>query len=506
MYKLRFRAFLIFLVACFVYAACRKTDIRPENNPSKNVVRFFNEHTTTNPLVAGAKKYLAARHAKTGFIQSLITANGFAFWDKSLVIEKATINQPQSALGSDPADIVYVPLVRTEENFVNASLIVKMTGTDTTVKILADWQYASYGFDTTNTANWNARDIFNIFSTLDRSVFGSTKFKITDGRIFGDSQQVQRIVTVNTAPASAGAGPSGGNLLSMVTLCNSWTVCIIAGASTPFHRNGTSTPGGVCNTYSYCTTVWVENGTSGSGGGGTGTGTGTGGGSGTGGGTGTGTGGTGGIGGTGGGGGWVAISEEPVPQSPSTMLKTYSKAIKTRKDSLMAISLQYNREYSMIIAKRRDSIYLKNQETSYDSLSTTVNFSIDTNEVILGYIHTHPSASANILDRSAPSGSDLMYLRFHLKTNFTGMAECGNATYALVIEDSAKAKIFLDSISRFNVDQRVRDSATRVSGWFSNWQNATQVALANLIGSASLHGIGFYKSTDPMRESWVKIN
>jgi hypothetical protein len=49
-------------------------------------------------------------------------------------------------------------------------------------------------------------------------------------------------------------------------------------------------------------------------------------------------------------------------------------------------------------------------------------------------------------------------------------------------------------------------SAQTVSGWFSNWQGATQTALTKLLGSASLHGIGFYKSTDPMRESWIKLN
>ena len=260
----------------------------------------------------------------------------------------------------------------------------------------------------------------------------------------------------------------------------------------------------------------------------------TGGGGGGGGGTGGGTGGSGGGGGTGGstppdcgeggptsgrnynpcGGGWtpIPIDDEPggggstPPEPIDSMLARYSRAIKPRTDSLLAKSLLHNWEHSMIIVKNGDSIYLKNEKTSQDSLSTEVDFTLSPNEIILGYIHCHSSSSSNVNDRSAPSGSDVKYLRERMVTNFVQMTECGNAGYALVIEDPIKAKTFLDSLTRYDLDDQLTTSATNVSGWFSNWQNATQVALINLLGSAASHGIGFYKSTDALRENWIKLN
>ena len=112
-----------------------------------------------------------------------------------MVSEDMRLTPPYSLLGNDSADIIYVPLVRPTEQFVIASIIVKMTEADTTYRILADWQYSSFGFDTTNASMWNAKDIFNIFSSLDRSVFGYTKFKITDGRIIGDSH-LHRLISL----------------------------------------------------------------------------------------------------------------------------------------------------------------------------------------------------------------------------------------------------------------------------------------------------------------------
>lgn len=452
MYKLRFRAFIIFLLICAMYAACRKTDMPLENDLAKNVERFFKEHATANPLVAGAQQYLATQNAKTGFIQSLVAANGFAIWDKSLVIENTMVNQYPAALANDPANIVYIPLVRTEENFVNASLIVKMTSADTTFKILADWQYASYGFDSTSATSWNARDIFNIFSTLDRSVFGSTKFKITDGRIFGDSQQAQRTVTINTAPALTGAGSSNGNLFSMLTLCNSWTVCIIAGASTPFHRNETSTPGGVCNTYYYCTTVWVENGTSG-GGGGSGGGTGTGGGGGTGGGSGGagGTGGTGGTGGgTGGGHGWVPVSEENTPLPPndsiiSANLKRLYLKGKSKSDSLFTRSMTDSLE--------RTFTYIRNgaNDTVPMFFVTGTNYSSNPTLVYdyLAYWHSHQDEGPGNRDQCF-DGADLHKLYYGVINKQKVQASLittKNYIYAAVLTDTAKFRNYCISLA-----------------------------------------------------------
>jgi len=196
-----------------------------------------------------------------------------------------------------------------------------------------------------------------------------------------------------------------------------------------------------------------------------------------------------------------------IPPAPiDSILSKYSTAIKPRLDSLFAKSLQLNWEHSMIIVQKGDSIYLKNEKTIQDSISTEINFTLGPGEILLGYVHCHPSSSLNIKDRSAPSGSDVKALSLKLTKNFVQITECGNAAYAMVIEDSAKAKRFLDSLARLELDSRIRDSALKVTGWFSDWQNATLVALKNVLGASSKNGIGLYRTTDPMRKSWIKLN
>jgi hypothetical protein len=207
--------------------------------------------------------------------------------------------------------------------------------------------------------------------------------------------------------------------------------------------------------------------------------------------------------------GWVPAGGgggNSLSQPIDSMLAKYFTAFKAKSDSMLAKSLLLNQEHSMIIVRKGDSIYLKNEATSHDSLSTQVNFSLAPGESSLGYIHYHPSKSLNILDRSAPSGLDVKFLREHLVNNFAQLTECGNAAYAMVIEDTSKARIFLDSLIRLDLNQQLSDSAQKIAGWFGNWQKATQLALVKLLGPASLHGIGIYKSTDVMRKSWIKLN
>jgi hypothetical protein len=175
--------------------------------------------------------------------------------------------------------MIYIPFVRDSQDFVNASLILKTTATDTSFTFLHDNQN-EYGFDTLKTGVWSARNVFHILTNLDRSIFGRTTYKILDNRIFGGDTALQPVATISGATLT----PSGKtSQILPVTECIAVRFCADYRA---FRVASTQADDIICNspTYSqYCTTYWVDNGlpsgTGGTGGGAVGSG-GTGGGTG----------------------------------------------------------------------------------------------------------------------------------------------------------------------------------------------------------------------------------
>ena len=521
MNKLRLRVIMGLLILSAAYLACRKTDISVDKYGSTQVEQFFNGHATSNPLIKGIQRFLNSENAKTGLIQNLISKNGFAFWDKSLVFENLQLTPSANTVANDSAQVVYIPLIRPTEQFVNASIIVKMTEADTSYRILADWQYSGYGFDTTNTLVWSAKDIFNIFATLNRAVFGYTKFKITDGRIFGDSQQNQKEVTINNTSGLRNEASGRDNLLSMVTLCNSWTVCIIAGPTGSFHQKGESLPAGVCNTYYYCTTIWIEDGSPGSGGGTGGTGGGTGGGTsggtggtggGTGGGSGGGTGGTGGGTGGTGGGGWVPLGDDntTLPPNDSTIaanLKRLIQKANNKPDSAHDAAQRNGNERTFSFLRTGGdtvAMYIK-EGTSHTSSPT-----LTSNTFAILHTHQEDDTTAVFYKNECFDGPDI-YKLYKNVTIDGYQVEASILTtrdyyYAAVITDPLKFRDYVRGVcgGTQNIEQIYQglnflhsDAMDNcVAQPLCNWQKKTELGVLAITANnnSSISGIKVFRS------------
>lgn len=507
-----------------VITACRKTDRMANPGIQKektNTENFFTIPSGTDPRVKSIAEHMKKQNETLKFADALIKNAGYPRWEKAKIYSTANLNTLLTE-GENPEDttVIYVPF--TLDNATSAILTIAInlfSSGDTAYNIIYPQHYKVYGFDTTLPRNsWNSRQVFTTFADFDRDIFGTDEYIINDGRIFGmeetDTMYAKRMESGWGTDVFSYNCESWGFLISSIEQRTSQVVSnivIVPGPNPDFiievctatylGMGGGDFFEGDPNPFAYPGPI-------GSGGGGNGAP----------------------------GGlqdlsnipqcpvaprmategpnldpcapGWVPIPiTTPPPTEPiDSLLARYSRAIKPRTDSLLAKSLLLNWEHSMIIVNNGSSIYLRNEKTSQDSLSTEVNFSLSPGEVLLGYIHCHSSASSNMNDRSAPSGSDVKYLREKLTNNFVQMTECGNAGFAMVIEDITKARIFLDAITKYDLDEQLYNNAQAVSGWFSNWQNATQVALINLLGSSLLNGIGFYKSTDSMRESWIKLN
>lgn len=176
----------------------------------------------------------------------------------------------------------FVPFVRGSQNFVNASLVINTSPSDTVFYYKCDWQYSEWQ-NNANGYSDTAMSYAVFFMVMDRAVFGHTKFKITDSLLFRHNNHKAVSVWLD----SLSVGGKGNDYYTPVELCQQTTTW---GQNCPWLRDGLNCngPNGTCDncsvcieptTTTYCWTIWALVVTGG------------------------GSGGTGGTGGTGGGGG-----------------------------------------------------------------------------------------------------------------------------------------------------------------------------------------------------------
>jgi len=390
-----------------------------------------------------------------GFVNDLVRRIGFPVWNKTL------LKLPDNNLGNNTRSagsgetILYIPFVKDNTGFVNSVLIVKYTATSTYFRLIYAEEYSNFGFSNVADTLWNAKKVFNIFARLEKNVFGHTKFQLLDERIFAGTHGVTESGKTWVKLKNGTQNCETCNYIS-VEICEFYDIC-----HDPSGNNNECPDGGCyygCDYWvseeSICTTIWIWIGSGGSGGGSDGGGEG---------------------GGSGGGGGstpsnwWDDPCEEEIggravpcdeivgwesvadtlPQnneSIDSMLTRYSIAINSKADSLMTISLDSMWEWTTTIVSVNNNVIAKYDTTLRDSIRSEANFNLQAGEILLGILHTHPRSSSNPLDRSAPSGGDIAYLKLNLSQNFVQFIECGNVRFALVIENAAKATQFFNSL------------------------------------------------------------
>jgi len=164
--------------------------------------------------------------------------------------------------------IIYIPFARDNERSVNAALAIKIKDTDTSFRMLYDWEYRQ--FDTDSASGWSAQDVFHIFSLLEQSVFATTNFKIIDPRLLPAEAlsqiQVDNMnfdsLDVNFTLSEIPGSESSRSTLT--TICNTYTYCIKYRLKA-FRGNGSSSTNSRLDqeceksgSYTSCTTYWIE--------------------------------------------------------------------------------------------------------------------------------------------------------------------------------------------------------------------------------------------------------
>ncbi|HEX4877269.1 MAG TPA: hypothetical protein VFV31_11405, partial [Chitinophagaceae bacterium] len=261
----RFFGLSIMLAGLLLFITCRKMDYSPPkpNDPALiNVTdKFFNSHRSNDPTEKALIDYLKRVNEKENFVETTVNLIGFPRWDKILT---PSFPRYVGRTESDSSAITYyIPFVRDSQNYVNASMAIRTTPSDTTFSYLCDWQYTEMQNNTAS--NQDTAEYFAIFfMTLDKNVFGHNRFTIVDKNLFKNGNSEARYIIF---PGEQNR-QSRNNILTPIEVCTN--VHIPYGAcSTPWAEKCIPT----CDECIICTAVviltycWTEYIDDGSGGG-----------------------------------------------------------------------------------------------------------------------------------------------------------------------------------------------------------------------------------------------
>jgi hypothetical protein len=203
----------------------------------------------------------------------------------------------------------------------------------------------------------------------------------------------------------------------------------------------------------------------------------------------------------------IVVADTTPSLVPDSMPGILSRACDKQMDSLYKWGMQNGfREQSFILVKKDGHIYPKNFLPGFRSGDKTrVNYTLEPQETLLSFCHIHAEDTINFY-RTSFSGDDLV--EFNKNANvvgYTAILEVGNARYAFVLEDIQKKSAFNIS-KKGNHSRLFSNLVDSLSTQFPNGQYCTEQAWKQYLGSSSISGIVIYKSTDPNKNNFIKLN
>lgn len=162
---------------------CTKKDqlATAEKEPGGIEKKFFTTNRTQHVDEKVLVDYLVRQHQKNKFVEKTVAQIGYPRWDKMIAI-KTKSNGSGKGASDSTVTTYYIPFVRNSQQYVNASMIINTTASDTSFGYRCDWEYAQRQ-NSLNSVSDSAEYHAIFFMVLDKAVFGYTEFDITDTSI-----------------------------------------------------------------------------------------------------------------------------------------------------------------------------------------------------------------------------------------------------------------------------------------------------------------------------------
>ncbi len=166
---------LLFFAATFY--SCKKVDIKP--NYENVIERFLKLPDNASPQLIRIIEDLKVKEKEHPFIEQFVVNVGYPLWKYAEIKrDKPTGNLLAREVGDE---IVEIPIVLDEKQFVNALLEVKLD-IEVLYKLIESSNWVNYGFD--KEAAINADKIVAKMMQYEKVIWNSQVFKIDDNRLF----------------------------------------------------------------------------------------------------------------------------------------------------------------------------------------------------------------------------------------------------------------------------------------------------------------------------------
>jgi hypothetical protein len=155
-------------------------------------------------------------------VDDLVKRVGYPKWDKSLIVTNQGRRSAAARVTDDSATLVYIPFTIDSVQLVKATLLIQVSPVDSLFRMVNDWEYTRFGFDSTsNNYAWKARNVFHVFARFQHTIYNDSIFKVLDGRIFGGDSAWHPVAKLRETNHQTGRV----SLMQPITVCNWIEVC-----------------------------------------------------------------------------------------------------------------------------------------------------------------------------------------------------------------------------------------------------------------------------------------
>jgi hypothetical protein len=215
--------------------------------------------------------------------------------------------------------------------------------------------------------------------------------------------------------------------------------------------------------------------------------------------------------------GWIPIyTFPPLPEPIDSILKRISEFANRYSDSLFNIALTQRAEYCFTIVDYNNNVMdTLHMRTDGSGMAVIPRYGVYGGRRLRGIWHAHVIDSPiPITDTSAisgPSGDDVGNLFDLLNQNppVPVLTECGFVRYALVVENPQKANAFFRTqgngpLLLYNKLLQMVYNDPRSSTNLFHQVSVEKLRL--ILGNSAISGIGIYKSSNPEKTLYTKLN
>lgn len=210
---------VLIILVVVTFFSCTKIGVYRNDEITEERItnRFFNLPENVSSLVKQIADTLKKQNIHYHFINQLINEEGYALWDKAIIdkgYSKKIITSAVATAGNSTPnyDVVLIPLVLDNSNYVNSFLICTVDTANVGIELIRGRTYDAYKYP--------ANDVAMQMLVLNNSAFGDSIFTATNDTVFniGEQQKISgQLLFIKITAVAEGTTNNGSSHLNRPT-------------------------------------------------------------------------------------------------------------------------------------------------------------------------------------------------------------------------------------------------------------------------------------------------